>query len=241
MAKRTPNFIPEECGRCEYFKRTGILDRFKGRCDFYDLLVYSNWKCRGVGDDQEPSGGETNRANTSRRLKGILLISLALIWTLGLLFTYIKLEPIAATYNVTRHETEGRSVGGAAGHLNGRELAQATEFNVRFIESKIAEIERSTSGWEIPTVVLTFRSPAAAVVDGSAVLPFAFVPGIIETMALATGGIILLACSSSHVPCPVCGNLKAKPQGRYFISGKRHPNQCASCGHRWTDGGPPDR
>jgi hypothetical protein len=35
--------------------------------------------------------------------------------------------------------------------------------------------------------------------------------------------------------------LKAKPQGRYFISGKRHPNQCASCGHRWTDGGPPDR
>ncbi len=45
MGHKVPEVIPESCGECAYFTKTGKLDRFKGFCDFYEQETFSNHKC----------------------------------------------------------------------------------------------------------------------------------------------------------------------------------------------------
>jgi len=33
------------CGKCKHFKRTGMIDRYKGMCTFYDATTYSTFTC----------------------------------------------------------------------------------------------------------------------------------------------------------------------------------------------------
>jgi len=45
MSHKIPETIPNFCGECNYFKRTGKIDRYRGYCNFYEEKVYSSNKC----------------------------------------------------------------------------------------------------------------------------------------------------------------------------------------------------
>ena len=42
---KAPEVIPNSCKECKYFKKTGIIDIYKGHCTFYDKDRFSNWSC----------------------------------------------------------------------------------------------------------------------------------------------------------------------------------------------------
>ena len=57
MSDKRPDVIPETCGLCVHFKKTGLLDRYRGHCSFYDRATYRNYECYGTtpaehGDDE---------------------------------------------------------------------------------------------------------------------------------------------------------------------------------------------
>ena len=42
---KVPEVVPNSCKECKYFKKTGIIDIYKGHCTFYDKDRFSNWSC----------------------------------------------------------------------------------------------------------------------------------------------------------------------------------------------------
>jgi len=45
MTQKIPEIIPSNCGECNYFNKTGILDLHKGYCNFYNEKVYTSFTC----------------------------------------------------------------------------------------------------------------------------------------------------------------------------------------------------
>ncbi|MFQ5753118.1 MAG: hypothetical protein ACE5HI_14090 [bacterium] len=45
MDYKIPEVIPDSCGECKYFKKTGVIDRFKGYCEFYDQTTFTSYGC----------------------------------------------------------------------------------------------------------------------------------------------------------------------------------------------------
>jgi len=45
MTRKIPEIIPNNCGECDYYKKTGIIDLYKGHCNFYNEKVYTSFNC----------------------------------------------------------------------------------------------------------------------------------------------------------------------------------------------------
>jgi len=60
MGKKVPELIPGYCGECRYFNKTGMLDRFKGHCDFYNKEVTSSWECLAKVSAKEANNNKKN-------------------------------------------------------------------------------------------------------------------------------------------------------------------------------------
>ncbi len=47
--QKIPEVIPNSCGECKFFGKTGKIDFYKGYCSFYNKKVYSSFNCEALG------------------------------------------------------------------------------------------------------------------------------------------------------------------------------------------------
>jgi len=97
---RVPDVIPESCGECKYFQKTGLLDRYSGWCSFYRTKTYSNYHlCRDVSLSTSPIEAFVESIPLP---KSVVFISWLLIIfsVVGLLITLAIGASISANYNV---------------------------------------------------------------------------------------------------------------------------------------------
>ncbi len=109
-----PEVIPDSCGKCEHFTKTGwferYIDRYKGRCTFYDMTVFVNDLCFAVHEEHRTKNiDEDSQALKNGRCQMEDIpesktktcvyanISIALLLITLLLFTYASLHHVSNT------------------------------------------------------------------------------------------------------------------------------------------------
>ena len=58
-----PEVIPDSCGHCKYFNKTGWIDRFKGYCQFYDRPTYSSRGCVAAREPEDPTSHDRSQCD----------------------------------------------------------------------------------------------------------------------------------------------------------------------------------
>ena len=70
MDEKKPDPIPESCGQCPHFKKTGILDRFRGQCVFYDRTTYTTYTCFARPPAEDKANNHSDAGNCARGATG---------------------------------------------------------------------------------------------------------------------------------------------------------------------------